>query len=187
MKRLKDLLLSLFIFGSIVVVIFIILSFFNVKQTINIGEDISNEKMYNNLIERVNMLNDGTCKDYLHEFIKTIDNGNLKGEVKLSSLYNYYLSFNYINLYEKAEKECSITKDEIEEYGIAGKYINLMLLPETLFNKYMFAYEFSIKDELRSLTEANTDILTFRSIRFNQLSILKDYVTIAESREVTNE
>ena len=187
MKRFKDLLLSLFIFGSIVVIIFIILSFFNVKQTIEVGEDEKINSTLNDLVQRIDMLQDGECKDYLNDYVDTINEFKLSGKVKISTIYDYFSNYPTMKLYGDAEKKCKFTKDELNEYGVDGKYITLMVLPETIFNKYIFSYEFHIKDELRLLTESNADILTIRSIKFNQVEILKDYVTLAEMKEETNE
>ena len=47
MYRFKDLLLSVFVLGSIVIIIFIILSFFNTKKDVFISMVGPNENEYN--------------------------------------------------------------------------------------------------------------------------------------------
>ena len=187
MKRFKDLLLSIFIFGSIVVIIFIVLSFFNVKRTINITNNKSNEIRYNNLKQRVSLLSSGECKDFLKEYIDNTDKGYFEGEVKLKDIYNYFWKYPTMKYYELAKEKCNITQNELDEYGIPGKYLTLMTLPDSLFDKYMFTYELNLKSELRNLVEPSIDSLLYSSIRFQQIEILNDYVTLAELKEETNE
>lgn len=187
MKRFKDLLLSIFIFGSTVVIIFIILSFFNVKRTVDVTNTKSNEIRYNNLKQRVNMLAEGECKTFLNEYIANTDKGYFEGEVKLKKLYDYYWNYPTMKYYELGKEKCNITQNELDEYGVPGKYLTLMTLPDSLFDKYMFTYELNLKSELRNLVEPSIDSLLYSSIRFQQIEILNDYVTLAELKEETNE
>ena len=187
MKRVKDLLLSLFIFGSIVVIIFIIISFFNTKQSITVSRNDTIEEKLDNLKQMVNSFEDNDCKEYLDFFISYIDKLPVEGKIKLRDLYDYFNNYPTIRLYEGVQNKCHITEEEIKEYGINGKYATVMALSNDIFNKYMFSYELNLKDEQRLLTESNTDSLNYTSIRFNQVEILNDYVTLVELKEVTNE
>ena len=187
MKRIKDLLLSLFIFGSIVIVIFIVLSFFNTKQTIEVYKNDKIEEKFDDLRQRVNSMEENECKDYLNTYISYISKMPIEGEIKLKDLYDYFSNYSILGLYEDAQNKCHISIEELDEYGIAGKYLSVMALSNNLINKYMFTYELNLKDELRVLTESNIDSINFTSIRYNQVEILNNYVTLIESKEVTNE
>ena len=187
MKRFKDLLLSLFIFGSIVVIIFILLSFLNIRKTIYISENATDETKYNDLKSRINALNEGDCKNFLNDYVEYTDKGNFVGNIDLKEVYDYFWQYPSSIFYDQGKTKCNITDEEIKEYGFAGKYITVLALPDAIFDKYMFAHELNLKDSLRRSIEPNIDSVLYASIRFNQLEILEDYVTLAEMKEGTHE
>ena len=188
MKRFKDLLLSVFIIGSIFVIILIIVSFFNVKRSIEITTNEANETRLNNLKYRVRMISDGECKDFLNDYISKVDNGNFKGDVKLKDINDYIINdYAAIMAYNEAKEKCNISNEEIEKYGINGKFLTILSLTDSLFNKYLFTFELNIKSELRSIAESNTDSIVYNSIRFEQIEILDDFVNIVELKEANDE
>lgn len=188
MKRFKDLLLSVFIIGSIFVIILIIVSFFNVKRSIEITTNEANETRLNNLKYRVRMISDGECKDFLNDYISKVDNGNFKGDVKLKDINDYIINdYSAIMAYNEAKEKCNISNEEIEKYGINGKFLTILSLTDSLFNKYLFTFELNIKSELRSIAESNTDSIVYNSIRFEQIEILNDFVNIVELKEANDE
>jgi len=187
MKRFKDLLLGLFIFGSIVIVLFIVLSFFNTKKYIEIEIDENTESKLIALKEKVSVLEDGECKVILNDYISKTEDGRFEGITKLSDLREYYMKFPIINYIGEVKDKCNITDEEIDEHALELKYLSFVVSSDVLFEKYAYSYELNLKDKIRQVEEPYYENVLYSSIRKSQIEILNDYVKIINSREVAYE
>ena len=183
MNRFKDLLLSVFVLGSIVIIIFILLSFFNIKKVVFISMVGPNENEYNELKSRVNELDESDCKNFLKEYIEYVDKGHFEGEVKIKDLYDYYMNAPVLELYENSKLRCNLTDEELSKNAITSKYITILSIPESFFQKYTFSYELNLKDGLRELMEPNVDSLLLTAVRSNQIDLLAEYLDVLSERE----
>ena len=187
MNRIKDFLLGIFVFSSIIIIVFIIISFVNTKRYTELSDKESNIEKYEYLRVKVNDLEDSECKNYLESYIDLVNKGKFDGIVRLKDIKEYYYNYPTLSYYDDALKKCNITKDELKEKNTDEEYISVMAIPNTLLDKYMFAYEINLKDPLRKAMEPNEDNLLYSIIRYNQIAILADYLEIIESKEVNNE
>ena len=186
MKRFKDLLLSLFIFGSIVVVFFIILSFFNTKRTIEINDTEINKNRLISLKEEANNLTEGSCKELINEYISYIDKSTFEGTTKLSEINNH-LFYPILTYYNTSQEKCGFTEEELKESYVPEYLISQLSLSENLIDKYYFSYELTLKDKYRNDVEPDVNSMTYSSIRFNQLQVLEAFINLAKEREGINE
>ncbi len=188
MNRFKDLLLSVFVLGSIVIIIFIIISFFNAKTTIEISKNDNNEEKLLILRGKVDALEDGECKSFLKDYVKWIDDFNLEGTIKIRNLYFDMLENSPTTKYfEDAKNKCGFTNEEIHENNITSDYLTLLILPDVIFDKYLFDHELRLKDHLRSIAEANIDNVAYSTLNSTKLDILNKYINLLESREANYE
>ena len=186
MKRFKDLLLSVSILSSIFIVIFVIISILNVKTTVELYLNDNTEEKLNNIKENINTLEEGECKELLLSYTSFLDRGRFDGEVKVLDLYDYLSSFDVFDYYNGAKEKCGITDEELKSHSIPNRFINIMIIPDTILDKHTFSYELRLVDELRNSVEPNIDLMAYQSYRANHSDILSNYLEII-NKEVTNE
>lgn len=170
------------IFFSIVIVFMSYLTISNIKSEIYIDRNETTESRLDNIKNEVALLRDGSCKDFLNEYITYIDKGYFEGVVKLKDIYNYYWNTPSVNYYEMGINNCAIDRDKLQTTQIPTKYITNMIAPDSLMDEYIFQYEFRLKDPVRIIMEPNTFNITLVNIRNNQINILEDYVNIYKEK-----
>lgn len=170
------------IFFSIVIVFMSYLTLTNIKSEVYIERNVATEARLDNLKKEVELLREGSCKDFLNEYITYIDKGYFEGVVKLKDIYNYYWNTPSVNYYEMGINNCAIDRETLQNTQIPTKYVTNMVYPDYLLDEYIYQYEFRIKDPVRLIMEPNTFNLTLNNMRNNQINILEDYINIYKGK-----
>ena len=170
----KEYLYYISLFFSIFIIILMFIKIFSVETSITLSNTYADNIA--NIKAKIDMIGDGSCKDYLNDYMSYIEMGEFDGKVKISDLYNYMNSFDVMNMYMDGMNSCGISEEEIKNTQIPSKYLSILITDDSLMNKYIFNYEFGIKDNLSTLTETNTDNILYRSYMLNHLNIIDDYI-----------
>lgn len=179
--RIKDFLLKGLVYYSIFIVVLIIINMFNITSEIELNNKESNQEKLINIKERINNLEESSCKNVLTEMTNVHEQTNYNEKIKLSELYNQYWDGpSFLQFYEEINKKCNISEDEMKELNIPNHLINSILYMEDIAPKYMMQYEINLKDlYVREIAEADSIGLSYNTSKESELITIEtvlDYI-----------
>lgn len=178
MKRFKDLLLSISILSSIIIVILMILSILTIKTTTEVTLNEQREDKYLVLKQSISDLPEGECKNIITDLSNYIDKGKFEGTVRVKDLFNFLWGFNPLKYYGEIREKCNISDSDLNDRFVSTKYIDNMVLSDAIMDKYMLAYQLKLYDDFDNTINANVDIIAYQAYRANQIEMLSDYLDI---------
>ena len=135
---------------------------------------------------RLSTLEDGSCKTSLEKYVKRYEDTSFKGYVSLKSIYNRLDSYSSSipKSYQDIKTSCSITNEEVEEYGLIYYILDSMITYEEFFVGRRYPYEIGIQDKLiRDIAEPSLDLYRYDKIKRSELSFIENVLDLLEVRE----
>ena len=150
-ESIKNYLIPISIFYMIVIVVLMLITYFNAISTLDLNRIDDFEEKISLYKKEVNEIEDNTCKNYLNDLISFVEKVNYDKKVKINQLFkDTYLNEDYIlSYYLKGVNSCSkLTNEEAKEYNLPDLFMNANLTNDRIIQKYFFQYELNIKDRL---------------------------------------
>lgn len=174
-KNIKELLLYGMIGYFSLVIILMIFNMFNMTKEISLNIKADNKTKFTELKERVNQLEESSCKNVLNDMVNTYETTNYYGTVSLNEVYDYYRNGqSFLQFYTQIKEKCNISDAAMEGYGLPNEMINSILYMEDIIPKYMFEYEINLKDNfIREIAESDSMNLKYNASKTSQLKIIE--------------
>ena len=183
-EKIKKTVFSISIFYVVIVLVLMLISYFNATTSIELVNNEENIKELNKLKKELTSLENNSCTKEISKMIEYSENTSYNGKVNLKKVYENLDS--KID-YEKLFKVCDVTKEEKD--NLSNLFITNMVLEEELYShKYMFQYELGIKDFYsRMVNEPGINSVEYNIIKKNELSIISNLIEIASKGDYINE
>ena len=183
-EKIKKIIFNISIFYVVIVLVLMLISYFNATTSIELVNNEENIKELNKLKKELTSLENNSCTKEISKMIEYSENTSYNGKVNLKKVYENLDS--KID-YEKLFKVCDVTKEEKD--NLSNLFITNMVLEEELYShKYMFQYELGIKDFYsRMINESDIKSTEYNIVKKNEINIISNLIEIASKGDDINE
>ena len=180
-NKLKVFMFNSFLFYVIFIVILFIVNTINFTHEIELTNSDENNLKIIELKERINHLENSSCKSLLVEMSNLYEETSYDGNIELTDFYNkYFDNKSFLSFYGRIENECNIGNEEKKSMDLHKETLNSILYIENLLNKYMFQYEINFTDYyMHEIGESNIINLQYQLSKSSELNIIErilDYI-----------
>lgn len=176
-EKIKNSFFIISIAYSILVIVLMLYSYHTSINVIPFRDDEENLQALNDYKERLQNVNESSCKKALDNLINHYEKTSYDGDVNLQELYfseDYYLEY-AADIFNN----CNLNKEERE--SIAIKMITASIQLDEIFQRLSFQYELRIPDLTnRDIMAIDTNTIEYNINRKNQLEIIKIVTDILE-------
>ena len=171
----KDYILYFSICFIIIISILVLNTYCNSSSTINLEYPDSLRKGLEFYRKEIDSYKDTSCKSFVEDYIDTMEVGLIEGEYSVKEIYNYLLTLNVLDYYQKGNESCNI--DEDTKSIIANLYVNIMVERASVIHPYLYQYEIKLDDIARERSETTLiDIHSYNALKNSENSLLKMYM-----------
>lgn len=182
-EKIKKIIFNISIFYVVIVLVLMLISYFNATSSIELVNSEENIKELNKLKNEVTLLEKNSCTNEISKMIEYSENTSYNGKVNLKEKWNDFNS--YID-YSELLKSCNVSE---EEKDIRNLIVTDMILEEKIYyGKYKFQYELGIKDFYsRMSNESALNNSLYYIIKRTELSIISNLIEVASKGDYINE
>ena len=169
-EKIKKIIFNISIFYVVIVLVLMLISYFNATSSIELVNSEENIKELNKLKKELTSLENNSCTKEISKMIEYSENTSYNGKVNLKEKWNDFNS--YID-YSKLLKSCDVSE---EENNIRNLIVTNMVLEEEIYyEKYKFQYELGIKDFYsRMINESDIKSTEYNIVKKNEINIISN-------------
>lgn len=177
---------SLFVISIVFVITFLFLEIVNVvtySDKIELEDREENLERLNDYKEKIDKLEDSSCKTSLEKFVKRYEDTSYNGKTSLKDIYNNLDADSYASSYIDIKNNCNITDEEVKEHELTYYILDCMITYEEFYNNIRFPYEIRVHDKLmREIAEPSLDSVRYFKIKRSELSFIKNVLALLEKK-----
>ncbi len=168
----------LFILSTAFVITFVLVEVINLvsyNDKIYLEDSKEHLDLLSDYKDKINNLEDDSCKSSLETFVKRYEKTSYKGEVSLKDIYDELAyTDSYPAIYQEIRSNCGISENDVKEYGLVYGILDSMITYEEFFNNNRFPYEFHLYDTLtRDIVEPALNSYRYGKIKRSELSFIQ--------------
>lgn len=187
-ENIKNILLGVSIFYSIIIIILTVVTASNLVTTVELKDMEENKVKIKQYKQQLLTLPQNSCTEIIDEIINHYNKTSYNGKVNLKEMYEYDFDNSLLSYYIKTRDNCKLSKEDEEKYNLPIKFITASIQRDEMYQRYYFQYELKINDSLtRLIVEPILSGLEYEINRKNILQIISDLIEISSREVLMNE
>lgn len=187
-EKIKNVLFSISLFYSVVIVVFMCITLNNMKASIELNDSEENRNTIINYKEQLLTLEKNDCTKVIGKIIEHYEETSYTGNVNLREMYEYDNENSILSYYGEAKEKCAISKEDEEKYNFPIKFMTVSIQRDEIYQPYYFQYELSIEDRpMRLIAESAISNIEYKINRDMELEIISSLIELSNKEVVVNE
>ena len=187
-KNLKNILFTISIFYSLVVVVLMCITINDLVTEVELHDLDENKEKLIEYKEKLSKLPQNSCVEIINDLINHYEETTYDGKVNLNEIYINQEDNSLLSYYQKVKESCNITEEKETKYNLPAKFITASIQWDELYKRYYFQYEIEIPDYMiRLIVDPEITNVEYQINRSMELEIIASLIEIASEEAVINE
>lgn len=187
-EKTKNIIFTISIFYSIVIIIFMSITTINMNDTIVLSDSEDNKNTLIEYKKQLSELEKNDCTSMIEKLIKHYEDTSYAGNINIRTIYEYDMENSIISYYLDTKNKCNLTDELAEKHNLPIKFLTASIQNNEIYQQYYFKYELSLKDfKARLVGEPNMTHIEYMINRTMELEIIESLIKLSNKEDIINE